>query len=124
PRTNVKALHRATVLAASACMLASLLYVLPASAASDAYTVSEYPAGVSASDGNGAAPQEITVGPDGNLWYTDEASRVFRFSPKTLQALPCSSSSTTPGCEVSANTVAPTDIVAGPDGAMWFTQSN
>ena len=27
------------------------------------------------------------------------------------------------GCEVSANAVDPNDIVAGPDGAMWFTQS-
>jgi virginiamycin B lyase len=63
------------------------------------------------------------VGPDGNLWYTDEVSGVFKFSPKTLGALACSASSPAVGCEVSANAVAPADIVAGPDGALWFTQS-
>jgi len=106
-------------------MLGSLLYTLPASAASDAYlpTLSQYPAGVGPTAGNGAQPQEIAVGPDGNLWYTDEASGVFKFSPTSLEPLPCSSSSPAVGCEVSANAVAPNDIVAGPDGAMWFTQS-
>jgi virginiamycin B lyase len=110
----------------SSAVLASLLYALPAPAASGAPTptLSEYPAGVGPSAGNGAVPQEVTVGPDGNLWYTDEASGVFRFSPKTLRPLACSSSSTAPGCEVSPNAVAPTGIVTGPDGATWFTQSN
>jgi virginiamycin B lyase len=118
-------LARGAVVAASSCMLGSLLYTLPASAASDAYlpTLSQYPAGVGPTAGNGAQPQEIAVGPDGNLWYTDEASGVFKFSPTSLEPLPCSSSSPAVGCEVSANAVAPNDIVAGPDGAMWFTQS-
>jgi virginiamycin B lyase len=82
-----------------------------------------YPAGVGPSAGNGAQPQEIAVGPDGNLWYTDEASGVFKFSPQGLEPLACSPASPTVGCEVSANAVAPNDIVAGPDGAMWFTQA-
>jgi len=106
-------------------MLGSLLYTLPAAAASDAYlpTLTQYPAGVGPTAGNGAQPQELAVGPDGNLWYTDEASGVFKFSPKTLAPLACSSASPVIGCEVSANAVSPNDIVAGPDGAMWFTQS-
>jgi virginiamycin B lyase len=82
-----------------------------------------YPAGVGPSAGNGAQPQEIAVGPDGNLWYTDEASGVFKFSPQGVEPLACSPASPTVGCEVSANAVAPNDIVAGPDGAMWFTQA-
>ena len=45
-----------------------------------------------------------------------------KFSPKTL-AFPCSASSPAVGCEVSANAVAPTDIVALPMGPIWFTQS-
>jgi streptogramin lyase len=85
--------------------------------------LSEYPAGVGVTAGTGALPQEVTVGPDGDLWFTDEISGVFRFSPQALAPLPCSAASPTIGCEVSANAVAPTDIVAGPDGAVWFTQS-
>ena len=121
--TTLATRQRVAVLAGSSCILASLLYTLPSAAASDTYTLSEYPAGVGPTAGNGALPQEVTVGPDGNLWYTDEVSGVFKFSPKNLEALACSSSSPAVGCEVSANAVAPTDIVAGPDGALWFTQS-
>ena len=121
--TRLATLRRVAVLAGSSCIVASFLYTLPSSATSDAYTLSEYPAGVGATAGTGALPQEVTVGPDGNLWYTDEVSGVFKFSPKTLEALACSSSSPAVGCEVSANPVAPTDIVAGADGALWFTQS-
>jgi virginiamycin B lyase len=86
--------------------------------------LSGYPAGVGPTAGTGAFPQEVTVGPDGNLWYTDEVSGVFKFSLSSLEPLPCSSSSPTVGCEVSANAVAPTGIVTGPDGAVWFTRSN
>ena len=121
--TSLITLRPVAVLAGTSCILASLSYALPSSAASNAYTLNEYPAGVGASAGTGALPQEVTVGPDGNLWYTDEVSGVFKFSPKTLEALACSASSPAVGCEVSANAVAPTDIVAGPDGALWFTQS-
>ena len=121
--TRLATLRRVALLAGSSCIVASLSYMLPSSAASDAYTLSEYPAGVGATAGHGALPQEVTVGPDGNLWYTDEVSGVFKFSPKTLEALACSASSPAVGCEVSANVVAPTDIVAGADGALWFTQS-
>lgn len=126
PNTGPPTLRRTAVVATSAAMVAALLYALPALAASaaPAPTLSEYSAGIGPSDGNGASPQEITVGPDGDLWYTDEAFGVFKFSPKTLQPVACSSSSTALGCKVSPHPVAPTAIVAGPDGALWFTQSN
>ena len=87
--------------------------------------LSEYPAGVGPGAGNGAFPQEVAVGADGNLWYTDGASGVYTFSTTNLAAVPCPSSPQSPavGCAVSDNAVAPTGIVAGPDGALWFTQS-
>ena len=83
--TRLATLRRVALLAGSSCIVASLSYTLPSSAASDAYTLSEYPAGVGATAGTGALPQEVTVGPDRNLWYTDEVSGVFKFSPKTLE---------------------------------------
>ena len=88
--------------------------------------LSEHPAGVGPGAGNGAFPQEVTVGRDGNLWYTDEVTGVYTFSPARLQPLPCQSASRSPavGCAVPGGNVAPTGIVAGPDGALWFTQSN
>jgi streptogramin lyase len=91
--------------------------------APSAAVLSEYPAGVGLSAGTGAFPEEVTVGPDGNLWYTDENSGVFTFSPKNLELVPCPSSPQTDGCVVAANAVSPTGIVAAPDGALWFTQS-
>ena len=96
------------------------------SPAPSAAALSEYPAGVGPGAGNGAFPQEVTVGPDGNLWYTDEVTGVYTFSPASLQPVPCPSASRSPavGCAVSSGNVAPTGIVAGPDGALWFTQSN
>jgi streptogramin lyase len=89
-------------------------------------TLSEHPAGVGPGAGNGAFPQEITVGPDGNLWYTDGVSGVYTFSPKSLAPVPCPSQDQSPavGCAVSEAAVGPTDIVAGRDGSLWFTQSN
>jgi streptogramin lyase len=96
------------------------------SPAPSAAALSEYPAGVGPGAGNGAFPREVTVGPDGNLWYTDEVTGVYTFSPASLQPVPCPSASRSPavGCAVSSGNVAPTGIVAGPDGALWFTQSN
>ena len=118
-------LRGVAVVVASSCTLGSLLYELPASAAPGATpALSTFAAGVGPGAGNGAQPQEVALGPDGNLWFTDDASGVFKFSPKTLRPVACSSSPSTVSCQVSANAVAPDDIVAGPDGAMWFTQSN
>jgi virginiamycin B lyase len=96
------------------------------STVASAGALSEYPAGVGPGAGNGALPQEVTVGADGNIWYTDEVSGVYTFSPMSLQPVPCPSPSQSPavGCAVSGDTVAPAGIVAGPDGALWFTQSN
>jgi virginiamycin B lyase len=59
------------------------------------------------------APQGITAGPDGNLWYTDPgANKVGRLTPAgaiTEFTLPTAASD-------------PRGIAAGPDGALWFAE--
>ena len=60
----------------------------------------------------------MTVGPDGNLWFTEEApSRVARLNvtgPGGPQATEFSAGITTGG--------QPEGITAGPDGNLWFTE--
>lgn len=62
----------------------------------------------------GSRPQDIALGPDGNLWFTLRATdQIGRISPSgslSTFAVPGAGS-------------APVGICAGPDGAMWFTQS-
>jgi len=57
-------------------------------------------------------PIEITAGPDGNLWFTEQnASQVARVTPQGLiQEFPLP----TLGF--------PSDITAGPDGNVWFSE--
>src|SRR5262245_16916383 len=58
----------------------------------------------------GSQPTEITLGPDGNVWYTiQNSSRIGRITP--------GGSSTT---FRTLDFTAPSDIVAGPDGNLWF----
>src|SRR5713226_5565878 len=60
-----------------------------------------------------SGPQGITVGPDGELWFTDSADKIGRI--------------TTHGqvTEYALSTWAhPMGITTGPDGALWFTESN
>ena len=59
-----------------------------------------------------SAPEGITAGPDGNLWFTEAASAIGRITPAgtiTEYALP------TGGRGLRA-------IAAGPDGNLWFTE--
>jgi virginiamycin B lyase len=62
----------------------------------------------------GSAPNDIEVGPDGNLWFTEFAgNRIGRITPDgvvTEFPMPVASS-------------APNGITAGPDGNLWFTAS-
>jgi RHS repeat-associated protein len=61
-----------------------------------------------------AAAKEITLGPDGNLWFTElGASQIGRLTPSgsfSEWATPTGSSS-------------PWYIAAGPDGNVWFTEN-
>lgn len=77
---------------------------LPAAGA----TWSEFPLPTGAS-----LPQDITLGPDGNLWFTERgADQIGRITPDgVVSEFPVPGS----GSE-------PVGIVAGPDGNLWFTQ--
>jgi virginiamycin B lyase len=81
------------------------LAVLPAHASP---TITEYSVPTSSS-----RPTEVTTGPDGALWFTEESGnaigRVTTSGDFTQYSLPNSDS-------------APYDIVTGPDGALWFTE--
>jgi streptogramin lyase len=57
-------------------------------------------------------PEVITLGPDGNLWFTEEnTSSIARVTVKgTITEFPTPTSGT------------PFDIAAGPDGKVWFTE--
>jgi hypothetical protein len=60
-------------------------------------------------------PNDIAVGPDGNLWYVDSGANVIgRITPTG------SITGFTDGLTPSS---APTGITKEPDGAMWFTES-
>ena len=59
-----------------------------------------------------SAPIAITAGPDGNLWFTEEAgNKIGRISPSgAISEFPL------------AVGAMPGGIVAGPDGNLWFTE--
>ena len=61
-----------------------------------------------------AQPIEIALGPDGNLWFTEQnTSAVARVTPDgVISEFP----TPTPGF--------PYDITAGPDGNVWFTEGS
>src|SRR5438105_2791799 len=74
-----------------------------------ALILSEFPTALAA----GAAPSEITTGPDGNLWFTESgANKIGEMKPDgtlvTEIALPAGS--------------APEGITTGPDGNLWFAE--
>jgi streptogramin lyase len=76
-------------------------------------TITEFSQGLAnAFFGNG---NDITAGPDGNLWFADYgASKIGMFNPTTHAV----TEFTTP----TAN-AGPRGITAGPDGNLWFTES-
>jgi streptogramin lyase len=63
----------------------------------------------------GSGPKGITVGPDGNLWFTESLANnvatVTTSGVVTEYAIPTASSS-------------PSGIAAGPDGNLWFAETN
>ena len=58
-------------------------------------------------------PAEMTIGPDGNLWFTEQDSnKIGRITPTgTFTEFPVPTASS-----------APTGIVTGPDNNLWFTK--
>jgi streptogramin lyase len=67
--------------------------------------------------GAGAGVHGITVGPDGNLWFTENSVDKIANVDPTLTTIHEFSMGITAGA-------APVNIVTGPDGALWFTESN
>jgi virginiamycin B lyase len=86
--------------------LATLLLATPASAAP---TVTEFPIPTAAS-----LPQDIVLGPDGKLWFTerdaDKIGRVTPGNPPLIQEFP-----------VPAMFEEPMNITVGPDNKIWFS---
>jgi hypothetical protein len=71
--------------------------------------VTEFSNGITA----GSRPVGIAPGPDGNMWFTEQASRIGRITPTgTITEF---SAGITPGAS-------PQEIAAGPDGNLWFTE--
>jgi streptogramin lyase len=100
--------------------------------------ITEYPVPTA-----GAEPTEITVGPDRNLWFTErgfnDGNRIGELAP--AQAQPGTSDGITEYCirgkgstgqpcmtpaltQYSYAGLEPTGIVSGPDGRLWFTETN
>src|SRR5438445_10350832 len=62
----------------------------------------------------GSQPYDITAGPDGNLWFTENAgNRIGEINPATHAI--AEYRGITAGSE-------PYGITAGPDGNLWFTE--
>src|ERR1039457_4441892 len=78
------------------------------SGSAQAQVVTEFSAGITA----GAAPEGVTAGPDGNLWFTEfSIGRIGRITP--LGVVTEFSAGITAGSH-------PFGITAGPDGNLWF----
>ena len=78
--------------------------------------MTEYTGGVASGFSANAAPEGITVGPDGNLWFAEDGppGRVARITPSGAVT------------EFSNGVTAdgqPFDITLGPDGNLWMTES-
>ena len=62
-----------------------------------------------------SGPEDITVGPDGNLWFTEEtASQIGSYNPTTNTFRQFAT--------LTANSE-PYGITRGPDGNLWFTEN-
>src|SRR5439155_2784230 len=103
---STSTIHVPWALAALVIMLA--LTVRGASATTTA--LAEYP--LSASN---SGPTSITTGPDGNLWFTENAGNTIgRITPAgVIMEFPLPTANSQPQ-----------SIAAGPDGNLWFTEVN
>ncbi len=65
------------------------------------------------------APTKITLGPDGNLWFTEEAAdrigRALLTNPNQINTFPIPPAPGLPAAN-------PDGITTGPDGNLWFTE--
>src|SRR5437588_4715991 len=64
------------------------------------------------------SPEGITIGPDGNVWFTNPADN----SIETLPAGPFSAAPPFKEFPIPTPNSAPQRITVGPDGNLWFTE--
>jgi virginiamycin B lyase len=94
-------------------LIASAVALLACPAAASA-GITEFTTGLTA----GGAPADITTGPDGNLWFTEQAGLGGIGRITTGGAVTEYAAGLTPGFSIGD---VPSHITAGPDGALWFT---
>ena len=69
----------------------------------------------------GASFDGIASGPDGNIWFTEAAAlKIGRLVPSTGQIYEFAVPVPPPPASASPRNTQATDIVVGPDGALWF----
>ncbi len=103
------------------------------------FTISEYQSGIAIGEYNissgqftfytngltaNANPYSLAFGPDGNVWFTDTSQTapaigVLNISTGTITEYPLQAGNGNYG-----TASVPNDIVAGPDGNMWFTDNS
>jgi virginiamycin B lyase len=90
-----------------AAALLTLLWAAPAAAAP---SIQEFEIPTA-----GANPQDLVLGPDGNIWFTERTTnkigRISASNPGTIDEFPTVGNG-------------PDIITVGPDGALWFTELN
>jgi streptogramin lyase len=89
-----------------------LVWLLLAAPAAAAPTVDEFDIPTANSQ-----PEDIVLGPDGNLWFTEKSSnkigRVTPGNPPVIEDFP-----------VAATFTEPFNITVGPDNKIWFSGKN
>jgi virginiamycin B lyase len=68
-----------------------------------------------------STPFGITLGPDGNIWFTESREKIGRISPATPE---CVTEFPVPASPEYPVGTFPSGITAGPDGNIWFTEGN
>jgi streptogramin lyase len=86
--------------------------------------ITEFTAGLS----TGSAPEEMTSGPDGNLWFTDRGC-LSRLEGDGADTASCAIGRITPAGVITEFTAGlsagsiPSGIAPGPDGNLWFADA-
>jgi virginiamycin B lyase len=100
--------HLAALLTAILACL-SLLGLSTAPAWAAAGTVTEFPIPTR------GTPFDITAGPDGNLWFTEEIGNAIGHISTSGSFIPG-------GSGIPTASSRPEGITSGPDGNLWFTE--
>lgn len=72
----------------------------------------------------GGEPDGLAVGPDGNLWFADSFDRIGRITPFGKITLFSKGITRHPGARRPSTSSVPGGIAAGPDGNLWFAETN